>query len=229
MSMLILNGSPKGPRSNTMCLTRAFAEGTGWTGIDTVDVLHAGIGPCRGCFACWRATPGQCVQQDGMGDILARLLAAEVVVWSFPLYYFGVPGPMKNLIDRQLPLLMPAMKGGSESGGHPLRHDLSRQRHVVISTCGFWTAKGNYDSVTAMFDRTQGAGAYAAIFCGQGELFHIAACEDRTAAYLSVVRQAGAEYAQGGIRPETQRALTEPLYPRDVFEKGANASWGPAE
>jgi len=40
------------------------------------------------------------------------------------------------------------------------------------------------------------------------------------------VYQAGAEFAAGGIHSETQAELAEPLYPCDVFEKMADASWG---
>ena len=155
-------------------------------------------------------------------DILGKLVAADIIIWSFGLYFYGVPGNMKNLIDRQLPLFLPFMAEGSESGGHPPRYDLSRQRHVVISTCGFWTAKGNYDSVTAMFNSCYGMGNYETIFCGQGGLFRAPVADG----YLDIVRRAGSEFASGGIRRETQEELLKPIYPRDVFEKGADASWG---
>ena len=161
-----------------------------------------------------------------MYEILGKIVAADVIVWSFPLYYFNVPGNLKNLIDRQLPLNLPFMAQGTESGGHPSRYDLTRQRHLAISTCGFWTAKGNYESVLSMFDHFCGKDNYTAILCGQGELFYVPELKSRTDAYLDVVRRAGAEYAAGGIRTETQEELAEPLYPRDVFEKMADASWG---
>jgi putative sterol carrier protein len=150
-----------------------------------------------------------------------------VVVWSFPLYYFSVPGGLKNLIDRQLPMNLPFMAADNESGGHPSRFDLSRQRNIVISTCGFWTHERNYEGVTAMFGRFCGANKYASIFCGQGELFRVPELRNRTDGYLETVRQAGAEYAANGtISEETRKAVSMPLYPREVFEKMADASWG---
>ncbi len=164
-----------------------------------------------------------------MGEILAKIIAADVIVWSFPLYYFSVPGGLKNLIDRQLPLNLPFMVEGDESGGHPSRHDLSHQRHLVISTCGFWTAKDNYDSVSSMFDHFCGAGNYTTILCGQGELFRVPELKERTDAYLEVVRRAGGEFAAGGIMAETQEELAQPLYPREVFEAMADESWGVAK
>ncbi len=229
MKVLVVNGSPKGERSNTMCLTRAFLDGAGWSDAEIIDVAQAGIKACLGCFACWNKTPGKCVIDDGMDKILSKIIAADVIIWSFPLYYFGVPGGLKNLIDRQLPLNLPFMEEKNESGGHPARYDLSHQKNVVISTCGFWTHKGNYEAVTAMFDHFCGKGNYATIYCGQGELFRIPELKARTNTYLELVCCAGAEYAAGGIHAGTQAELAEPLYPRNVFEKMADASWGIAK
>lgn len=226
MKVLVLNGSPKSERSNTMNLTHAFLNGAEWTDAEIIDVEKAHVKGCVGCFVCWNQTPGKCVINDGMAEILTKIIAADVIVWSFPLYYFGVPGEMKNLIDRQLPLNLPFMTEENESGGHPSRYHLAQQKHLVISTCGFWTAKGNYDAVIPMFDHFFGNGNYASIFCGQGELFRVPELKSRTDAYLEIVRRAGAEYAGGGIHPETQEELAAPLYPRGSFEKMANASWG---
>lgn len=226
MKVLVLNGSPKSECSNTMCLTHAFLDGAGWLDAEIVDVAKVDIKACLGCFACWNKTPGKCVIKDGMDEILSKIIAAEVIVWSFPLYYFGVPGGLKNLIDRQLPLNLPFMAEGNESGGHPERYNLSHQKNIVISTCGFWTSKGNYEAVIAMFNHFCGRDNYTSIFCGQGELFRVPELRDRTDAYLEVVRRSGAEYVAGGIHTGTQAELTEPLYPRDTFEKMADASWG---
>lgn len=226
MRVLVLNGSPKGERSNTMCLTRAFLDGAWWPDAEIIDVAKTDIKPCTGCFACWNRTPGKCVIKDEMSEVLAKIIAADVIIWSFPLYCYGVPGGLKNLIDRQLPMNLPFMAQGNESGGHPARYDLSRQKHLVVSTCGFWTPEGNYESVSSMFDHLCGKGNYARIYCGQGELFRIPELKIRTDAYLEVVGRAGAEFIAGGIHAETQAELAKPLYPRDVFEKMADASWG---
>ena len=226
MNILVLNGSPKGERSNTIRLTHAFLDGAGWSDAVFVDISKTDVNACLGCFACWHATPGICVIKDDMKEILNQIIAADVIVWSFPLYYFSVPGTLKTLIDRQLPLNLPFMKADSDSGSHPARYDFKHQKHIVISTCGFWTAKGNYEAVTAMFDHICGSTNYTSIFCGQGELFRVPELKARTDAYLDCVRQAGTEYDMGCIQPTTQAELAQPLYPREVFEKMADASWG---
>ena len=43
MKVLVINGSPKGEKSNTMNLTRAFLEGAGYNDAETVDVSKLNI------------------------------------------------------------------------------------------------------------------------------------------------------------------------------------------
>lgn len=226
MKVLVINGSPKGKRSNTLRLTNAFLEGMGEKEVRECTVARMDIRPCLGCFSCWSKTPGKCCMQDDMSAVIEDMLWADVILWSFPLYYFSVPGGVKNLIDRQLPMVLPFMAAQTESGGHPTRYDMSGKRHVLISTCGFYTAKGNYDGVTAIFDHQCGKGNYTAIFCGQGELFRVREVSQRTEEYLSYVTQAGREYGNGGISRETREKLEALLFPRETFEAWADASWG---
>lgn len=238
MKILAINGSPKGKRSNTWRLTSAFLEGitiqeendgAQAPEIETLNIGSLNIKPCLGCFSCWSKTPGECCIHDDMQGVIDKILWADVVVWSFPLYYFGLPGQLKTLIDRQLPMSLPFMCTETESGGHPSRYDMSGKRTVVISTCGFYTAQGNYDCVTSLYDRLCGKGGYTAIFCGQGELFRVKELSERTDEYLSWVKKAGQEFASDGITGETRGKLDQNLFPRDVFEAMADASWGVGE
>lgn len=232
MNILLINGSPKGECSNTLRLANAFLDGICCAETDTLpdiqklDISRMDIRSCLGCFSCWKNTPGKCCIGDDMQTILEALLWADLTIWSFPLYYFSLPGKLKTVMDRQLPLTLPFMVSSAESGGHPSRYDMSGKKTVLISTCGFYTAKSNYDSVTAQFDRICGKGNYTALFCGEGELFGVPELSNRTGAYLAVVRQAGQEYICGGIREETTAKLQQLLFPRDVFEQMADASWG---
>ena len=240
MKILLINGSPKGKRSNSLKLAYNFIEGfkNGCANDEeresiSIDELHVSsmeIAACKGCFACWQKTPGVCCIKDDMQTVIGKLIEADLILWSFPLYYFNVPGILKNLIDRQLPMSLPFMsskQNGYRSGSHDSRYDMEGKRHVLISTCGFYSAVGNYDSVLRMFDHFLGKGNYTTIFCGQGELFRVKELSARTDDYLASVKCAGSEYAMTGtISEETEAILHTLLYPRDVFEKMADASWG---
>ena len=235
MNVLLINGSPKGKNSNSLKLAYSFIEGLKSEyanngkeiSIEELHVASMNIDACKGCF---KKTPGICCIKDDMQTVIGKQLKADIILWSFPLYYFNVPGILKNLIDRQLPMSLPFMSSredGYGSGSHDSRYNMEGKRHVLISTCGFYSAEGNYDSVLRMFDHFLGKGNYETVFCGQGELFRVKELSARTQEYLDAVKVAGAEYAETGmISAKTDAVLRTLLYPREVFEKMADASWG---
>ena len=108
MRVLVLNASPKGEQSHTMAITRAFLSGfPEGTQTELLELRHLNIRPCTGCLGCWTKTPGRCVQRDDMDRVYAAIAAADVIVESFPLYFYGIPGTLKTLTDRCLPYMQP--------------------------------------------------------------------------------------------------------------------------
>ena len=168
-----------------------------------------------------------------MAGCIEKLIAADVIIWSFPLYYYSLPGRMKNFIDRQVPTMKPVMKDrydGKGNGKHSSRYDLSHQRHVYISTCGFFSDKGNYDAVRAQMDLIHGVGNYTTLFCGEGEMFPVPILKDRIAEYLSYVSQAGVDYVRyGTILPATREKLDELIMPKAEFEKMGDSYYAHCE
>ena len=230
MNILVINASPKGNKSNTYQITSAFLEGikqqNANINIEEMSLYNKNMHPCLGCFSCWNKTPGKCVLNDDMKEILPKLLSADIIIWSFPLYYYNVPGPLKTFMDRQLPLSLPFMAKDTTCGGHPSRYENKPQKHIVISTCGFYTTKENYDAVNAMFDHVLGKDQYETIYCAQGELFRVPELKAKTNAYLEVAKRAGEEYINGKITKSTKDKLNQLLFPRETFEAMADASWG---
>lgn len=234
MKILVLNGSPRGEHSNTMQLTNAFLKGIqrgGECTIETVPVYQKNIRDCLGCFGCWTKTPGKCVISDDMAQILTAYLEADVIVWSFPLYYYGMPSKIKALMDRLLPTNLPfmAVSETGENCGHPSRYDMSGKRYVLLSTCGFYTREHNYDALEKQFDTLYGE-KLLKIFCPEGELFAQPQLKARCNEYLKSVEAAGCEWmSKGAVSSETKKKLDELLYPPEAFVEMADASWDIAE
>lgn len=229
MNILVLNGSPKGNKSNTLKLTNAFIEGITEkinANVEIIDVYKLKVHECLGCFNCWSKTPGKCIISDDMGEIINKIVKADILIWSFPLYYFNIPSRLKLIVDRMLPMSLPFMNKSSESGGHPSRYNMKAQRVVTISTCGFYTPKGNYEAVDLQFDKIYGKNNYTKIYCGEGELFRVPELKNKTDEYLEYVKEAGSEFIHGKISPKTRENLNQLLYPREIFEEMADASWG---
>lgn len=234
MKVLVLNGSPRGEGSNTLQLTNAFLKGMQRSRdceIETVPVYQKNIKDCLGCFCCWTKTPGKCVISDDMGQILQAYLEADVIVWSFPLYYYGMPSRIKALMDRLLPTNLPfmAVSEDGEACGHPSRYDMTGKRYVLLSTCGFYAREHNYDALEKQFETLYGDNLLK-ILCPEGELFAQPQLKVRCDEYLKSVEAAGYEWMSGGtVSDRTQRKLEELLYPPEAFVEMADASWDIAE
>ncbi|MDR1174600.1 MAG: flavodoxin family protein, partial [Treponema sp.] len=229
MNILVINGSPKGEKSNTLKLVNAFIDGINNAGnhsIEIITVSQKNIEPCRGCFCCWEKTPGKCIIADDMSGILDKYINADLIIWSFPLYYYSIPSKTKALIDRLLPTNLPDIIAHADgSAGHPRRYNLQNQRNILISTCGLFTVQNNYEALIKQFEIMSG-GRFANIVCPEGELFRVPQVEERTNEYLSYVVRAGEEYIKrGSFSDDTQKKLDEPLYPPEQFMEMANLSW----
>ncbi|MDO5435613.1 MAG: flavodoxin family protein, partial [Clostridia bacterium] len=151
--ILVLNGSPK-KKSDTFRLTEAFLKGFNAEGehtVNIVNVIEQQIAPCRGCFGCWAKEEGHCVINDDQNAILDLYRDADLIVWSFPLYCYGMPSHLKAVLDRTIPLVK--MKMMQEADG-TVRHeplvDFSRMHTLVICGCGFPHWEGNFDGLKHM-------------------------------------------------------------------------------
>ena len=102
MNVLLLNASPRGEASNTLLLAKAFVRGLGGS-CETVTLAEKTVAPCTGCMACWKRGDGRCVFCDDMPALLDKIMQADVIVESFPLYYFGMPAILKLYRPHLLP------------------------------------------------------------------------------------------------------------------------------
>ncbi len=231
MKVLVINGSPKGERSNTMNITRAFLDGfPSGTEVEYATLCKLDIKPCLGCFSCWGKAKGECVIKDDMQALREKILAADIIIESFPLYFFGMPSPMKCMTDRCLAFMMPYMGSRAEDGRagfHEMRDKkLFEKKLVVISTCGYVDAKPMYPALKMQLDLICGEGRYTAIFCPQGELFVSPAAKRQREGYLSDIRQAGAEFAENlSLSEKTKIRIAKPILSPQGFETITSTHW----
>ena len=99
MRITILFGSSN-RKGSTNILVESFVRGATEAGheCEVLDVCHMDIHPCTGCVAC--GYEGPCVQKDDVGQIRAKLLASDMVVFATPLYYYGMSAQLKTVVDR---------------------------------------------------------------------------------------------------------------------------------
>lgn len=100
--VLILSGSPrKGGNSDLLC--DEFLRGAAQAGneAEKIRVAEKKIGFCSACYYC-RQSGGICAKKDDMAQILQKMIDADVIVLSSPVYFYSVNAQMKTLIDRTL-------------------------------------------------------------------------------------------------------------------------------
>ena len=224
MNVLVLNGSPKA-KSDTMRLTRSFLEGlTSETPADVaiVDVIKKNLRPCTGCFGCWARGDGKCVIHDDQNDILAAYTQADVIIWSFPLYCYGMPGHLKTVLDRTIPLVQLRMVEIDGRVQHVPLVDFSKKRTLIISGAGFPDWEGNFEALR--MHCKQCFGNLTTVFVPETPLLNIPEAAPLADPLLEKFRSAGAEYARTlALSPDTVAALEMPMMPKEDYLRGVNA------
>ncbi len=140
MKVLAFNCSPMMDKGNTALILTPFLKGMGEAGAE-VELFYTKklkINPCQGEFNCWVKTPGKCWQKDDMQMLHPKLREADIWVFATPVYVDGVSGPMKNLLDRIIPLIQPFFELRDGHCRHPLREGTKHGKVVLVSNCGFW-------------------------------------------------------------------------------------------
>lgn len=101
-NVLILSASPrKGGNSDLLCDQFMLGAKEAGHHAEKIFLADKKIGYCTGCGSCFSSH--RCVQQDDMAEILAKMIAADVIVMATPVYFYSMNGQMKTLIDRTCP------------------------------------------------------------------------------------------------------------------------------
>ena len=228
MKILVLNGSPKRDKSDVMHMTRAFLQGmqdAGEQEITTVHVVDKHIEYCTGCFSCMR-NGGTCIHDDDMRGILEAILESDLLLLSFPLYCYGMPAPLKALIDRTLPLSSMAMQKVGDRYEHVGQADFAHLRYLMICGCGFPNSKHNFEPAVAQFRLLFPCG-HTVLTVPESPLFNEPSADVVTKSCLALLRQAGKAYAETGTIPEDLlHEIGSPMIPEEVYAAIVNGTNG---
>lgn len=113
--VLILNGSPR-RGGNSSILADQVRKGVEEAGGEAeVIYLHGlDISPCDACDSCKGLDGLNCIVEDDMQTLYPKVLEADALVYSSPIYWFTVSAQMKLFMDRCYGL------GGGEIEDHGL-------------------------------------------------------------------------------------------------------------
>ncbi|RQW80203.1 MAG: flavodoxin family protein [Methanothrix sp.] len=221
MKVIAINGSPRMDNGNTALILNPFLEGMKEAGAD-VELFFArklNVAPCNGDMSCWFKNPGVCGQKDDMQMLLPKLADADVVVWASPVYYSGITGPLKNIMDRQLPIHVLGQGG------------MKKQKAVLVSTCSAWELS-TFDPlllhINAVYSRPDGGSEFAAALLrpmaeGMSEMIK-AGETGLVEGIFQAAKDAGRQFVKDGrVSKETQAKISHALMPRDAYYKAAEA------
>ncbi len=210
-TVLAISGSLRKP-SFTEKMLDLFIEGMG----DGLEVRKfyphkMNISPCVSCYSCWgKDSPGVCVNKDDFNGILDAYKKADYFLMAFPLYFFGFPATVKNVIDRLFILLdSPMIIGNCGTTSHPIRFD-RRPKAVLISSCGFPEIE-HFDLVRRHFKRICDEAGWPL----SGEILISGAGSQNVPGLFDkkyeFIKKAGSALMQGGISKDIQDEISKPV------------------
>lgn len=111
-----------------------------------INLVDHKIKGCKGCFTCKKFpdVPG-CPQKDDASEILARLMASDLILYASPIYFWGPTSQMKTFIDRHCCLVT--------GFGTPQWQSLMKGKRLgLLITCED-AVENNTDLFTELFRR----------------------------------------------------------------------------
>lgn len=102
MKIVVITSSPHPKNESTsIYLADHFTKGAQSAGheVFTFDAANSDTHPCRGCDSCHM--DGPCIFQDDIEKtLMPKMLEADLLVLTTPLYYFGMSAQLKTIVDR---------------------------------------------------------------------------------------------------------------------------------
>ena len=217
--VIVFNGSPAASESNTNVIVQAFLKGARLAGAETENVflIDKNINHCRGCFTCWFKTPGKCIYNDDMKELINKYNNADIVCFGTPVYTWNMTASLKNFVDRLAPLKSPIAT--NENGNFDLKDSIEKtQKFVVISNCGF-PGENNFHTMKEVF---KSCNPVLEIYRNSGKLLKSKdeKIKNIVKDYLEYVKQAGYELVkEGKVSEITKSNLSKDLVSQQEYLK----------
>ena len=167
----------------------------------------------------WRRALRDHGDQDAILDMYQN---ADVSIWRFPPYCYGMPSRLKALLGRTIPLVkMTTVKQPEGTVRHEALVDDSRIHTVVICDCGFPHQEGYFDGFRQMCKTCLGS---PEIICvPETPMLNVAAEAIVADPLPKRFEDAGAKYAANQhLLAETVAALETPMISAEEYIRNVN-------
>ncbi len=147
MKILTILGSPRKKGNTNWALTQFEKAVSEKHDVERINIISHDIKGCLGCDRC-QETPDKpgCIQKDDALMILDKVIEADVVVQSTPLYCWDYSAQMKALVDRHYCLV---------KQGKPYVSLIKDKPMALLVTCA-GPIDGNADLIPKVFERMNG-------------------------------------------------------------------------
>ncbi|MBN2754397.1 MAG: flavodoxin family protein [Candidatus Goldbacteria bacterium] len=121
--VLLINASPR-KKSNSAKAAEILLKLLNIKNAGIVDINSLKIKPCTACGKCSKTF--RCVYRDDADMLILKIKKAKTVIIASPVYFCGVPAPLKAFIDRNQP----------EWERHNKKKTAVKTKGIIILTAG---------------------------------------------------------------------------------------------
>ena len=230
MKITVFNGSPRGRESNSHKIVQPLLEGAESAGAQTEEIflIEKNIAYCRGCFACWGKTPGKCVIDDDMEQLLDVFLESDYAGMATPVYGMYMTALLKNFTDRILPLATPYIHKNEDGSFYHKGRVKKFPQQFFIANSGF-PGEHNFDILKAI-GKMQNFLLEVYRNCGEAlnePLENLPPLASKNIEnFYDALRKAGKEMViDGQVSKDTVEQLHLPLMSDEQYMAEANRQW----
>ena len=147
-----------------------------------------------------------------------------MIIWSFPLYCYGMPSHLKAVLDRTIPLVkMNMVQQADGAVRHEALADFSRMHTLVICGCGFPDWDGNFDGLKKMCEVCFGGPDMVCV--PETPMLNVPEAAIVAEPLLARFRKAGEEYAATlTLSAQTITELEAPMIPKEEYIRQVNGN-----